>query len=146
MSSELTFRTATLSDIEQIGRLWNTAGLGGDDEYNRHEMTVRLAEDDGFFIVGVDADDPGTIRAVAMGCNDNHRGWVKRVAVDPEIRGAGVGRALIAELERRFLAGGVDQLRLGVYDDNKTALAFWESLDYTELPEIHYFTKDLRQQ
>ena len=140
----LTYRAATLDDISEIGRLWNIAGLGGADDYNEHEITVRLAEDDGLFIVGFDRSEPATLRAVAMGCNDNHRGWVKRVAVDPSLRGAGVGRELIAELERRFVDAGIEQLRLSVYDDNTTGLAFWEALDFVELPEIRYFTKDLR--
>ena len=145
MRHALTFRTANTDDINEISRLWNIAGLGGDDAYNSHEIAVRLREDDGLFIVGFDPDSPHVLRAVAMGCNDNHRGWVKRVAVDPALRGAGVGRALIDELEKRFVAAGIEQLRLSVYEDNETALAFWESMDFVELPEIRYFTKDLRQ-
>ena len=143
MSAELTFRTATAADTDEISRLWKVAGLGGDDAYNQHEIAVRLREADGLFVVGFDEVD--VLRAVAMGCNDNHRGWVKRVAVDPAVRGRGVGRSLYAELERRFIDAGIEQLRLSVYDDNTTALAFWESMDFVELPEIRYFTKDLRE-
>ena len=146
MRHALTFRTANTDDIDEISRLWNIAGLGGDDAYNSHEIAVRLREDDGLFIVGFDPDSPDVLRAVAMGCNDNHRGWLKRVAVDPALRGAGVGRALIDELEKRFVAAGIEQLRLSVYEDNETALSFWESMDFVELPEIRYFTKDLRQE
>jgi hypothetical protein len=37
----------------------------------------------------------------------------------------------------------VTKLRLAVFDDNRRALSFWRELDYVELPEIHYFTKEL---
>lgn len=142
MSPTVTYRSATTADVEEIIRLWGGVGLGGDeDDYNRNEALTRLAADDGFFVVGEIAS--GVLGAVAMGCYDNHRGWVKRVAVAPELQGGGVGRSLIAELERRFLAAGIDQLRLSVWADNTQGGAFWESLDYVELPDIRYFTKDL---
>lgn len=81
--------------------------------------------------------------AVAMGCYDGHRGWMKRVAIDPSVQGNRLGRELVAEVERRFLEAGVTQLRLAVWGDNDGARNFWREIDYVELPDIHYFTKKL---
>ncbi|MDQ3974232.1 MAG: GNAT family N-acetyltransferase [Actinomycetota bacterium] len=52
------------------------------------------------------------------------------MAVDPAYRRAGVGRALVAELEARLDGRGAPQVNLLVFDDNADALAFWRRLGY----------------
>lgn len=108
---------------------------------DRAEITERLREDDGFFVVGL-ADD-GSLRSSVMGCYDNHRGWIKRMVVDPALRRSGEGRQLVAELEQRFLAAGITKMRLAVIEENETAGHFWESLGYGEMKNIRYFTKTI---
>ena len=134
------YRAATLDDVEAIAELWESCGLGAGAAVDRAEISARLRDDDDFFVLGHDGDD---LIAAVMGCYDGHRGWVKRVAIDPTRRRDGLGRDLVAELERRFLAAGISKLRLAVWAENESALAFWNALDYVELPDIHYFTKDL---
>lgn len=136
----LRFRSAQPVDVDSICRLWKAAGVGSRPTTDRAEIDERLRAEDGFFVIAeVDALPVG----VAMGCYDNHRGWLKRVAVDPAHRGHGIGRRLVDEVEQRFLAAGVTKLRLAVWDDNSDAVAFWTALEYVELPEIRYFSKDL---
>jgi len=134
------FRTASRDDIPRIIELWDVCGLASGVEQDTREIEERLREPDGFFVLG---EIDGMLVASAMGCYDNHRGWVKRVAISPEQRGKGLGRMVVDELERRFLAAGISKLRLAVWDDNESALEFWNRMQYVELPEIRYFTKDL---
>jgi ribosomal protein S18 acetylase RimI-like enzyme len=134
------YRTATSDDTDAICGLWSAAGLGAGHGVDSAEIAERLKNDDGFFVVG---EDEGRIIAGAMGCYDDHRGWMKRVAIDPSQQGKGVGRHLVEEVERRFLDAGVTQLRLAVWDENRAALSFWRELDYVEIPEIRYFSKEL---
>ncbi len=134
------YRVATSADVDAIMELWAACGLGSGAAVDRTEITTRLASEDDFFVLGHDGDD---LVAAVMGCYDGHRGWVKRVAIEPTRRRDGLGRELVSELERRFLAAGISKLRLAVWRENDGALAFWEALDYVELPDIHYFTKDL---
>ncbi len=134
-------RSASVDDVEEILAVWSAAGLGGGAEVDRAEALERLREDDGFFVVG---EMDGSLVAVAMGCYDNHRGWLKRVAVHPEHRGNGFGRAIVDAVEQRFFDAGVVHLRLSVFEDNEAGLAFWNGMAYEELPTIRYFTKDLR--
>jgi len=137
----VTYRSATADDIDAVVALWATCGLGSGVDVDRREIIERLREDDGFFIVGL-ADD-GSLKSTVMGCYDNHRGWIKRMAVDPAHRRSGEGRGLVAELERRFVAAGITKLRLSVYEQNETAGEFWEALGFSELEEIRYFTKTI---
>lgn len=135
------FRAVSSSDTDAIIRLWEDCGLASDRQQDRQEIAERLREEDGFFVLG---EIDGELVASAMGCYDNHRGWVKRVAIAPTRQGRGLGRLLIAELERRFLAAGISKLRLAVWDENAAGVEFWNRMAYTELPEIRYFSKDLR--
>lgn len=138
----VSFRSARHDDVDAICVLWEAAGLGGGRDVDRAEITERLKNDDGFFVIAELVGHGGMV-AVAMGCYDDHRGWMKRVAVHPDERGSGFGRLLVNEVERRFRDAGVTKLRLAVWDENRAAVAFWEELDYVELPEIRYFTKTL---
>jgi len=141
MTDPLTFRRAAPADVDAIIEMWDGSGLGAGVEADRIEALERLREDDGFFIVGV--DDLGAVRSSAMGCYDNHRGWVKRVVVDPDFRRTGEGNRLIIELERRFRDAGITKLRMAVWRQNESAGAFWEAQGYEELVDIRYFTKSL---
>lgn len=136
----LTFRAVTPDDIEFVVDLWDRCGLGGGADVDRAEIRDRLRNDDGFFVLG---EIDGRPVASAMGCYDDHRGWVKRVAIDPALQRRGLGRRLVDELERRFLDAGITKLRLAVWDHNGDGLEFWRELAYVELTDIHYFSKDL---
>jgi ribosomal protein S18 acetylase RimI-like enzyme len=80
---------------------------------------------------------------VVMGTFDGRRGWIFRLAVDPAAQGRGVGRRLVEELERRFLAMDVRRIRLLTLSDNRGGRAFWRSVGYEEFPGIVMFSKDL---
>lgn len=134
------FRSVSSSDTEAIVQLWEDCGLASNPHQDHQEISERLREEDGFFVLG---EIDGELVASAMGCYDNHRGWVKRVAIAPTRQGRGLGRLLVAELERRFLAAGISKLRLAVWDENSSGVEFWNRMEYTELPEIRYFSKDL---
>lgn len=136
-----TYRNAAASDLEALLTLWAACGVGGGAEVDRAEISERLREDDGFFVVGVGND--GILRSSVMGCYDNHRGWIKRMVVDPGLRRSGEGRRLVVELEQRFLAAGITKMRLAVIEENETAGHFWESLGYGEMENIRYFTKTI---
>ena len=143
IGAPIVFRSATAHDVDAICDLWDAVQLGGGRSVDAGEIRERLLAADDLFVVGERTRVDGLV-AVAMGCYDNHRGWLKRVAIHPSEQGSGLGRQLIDELERRFLAAGITKLRLAVWDHNEAGVAFWSELGYTELVDIRYFTKDLQ--
>lgn len=66
----------------------------------------------------------------AMGGFDGHRGWVYYVAVLPEHRRRGVGRALMQRIETELAARGCPKINLQVRDSNRRAAAFYRCLGY----------------
>jgi len=59
---------------------------------------------------------------------DGHRGWVYYLAVAPDRRRGGLGRALMAAAEAWLRARGAPKIQLMVRGDNAAALGFYEAL------------------
>jgi ribosomal protein S18 acetylase RimI-like enzyme len=89
----------------------------------------KLAHGDGLFWL---AERDGRVVGSAMAGWDGHRGWLYSVGVHPEARGAGVGRALVAEAERALRALGCPKVNLQILSGNGPAREFWRRLGYAE--------------
>ena len=61
---------------------------------------------------------------------DGHRGWVNYLAVAPASRRAGVGRALMTEVERVLGEAGCPKINLQIRGTNHAAVSFYEALGY----------------
>ena len=70
--------------------------------------------------------------------HDGHRGWVYYVAVDPDHRQKGHGRAIMNAAEDWLRQAGIAKLQLLVRFDNAKVQAFYESIDYDEQERIVY--------
>ena len=57
---------------------------------------------------------------------------IRSVEVLPLFRGAGIGTAIVRELERRAVARGYTQVSLGVMPENVGARNLWHRLGYKE--------------
>ncbi len=80
--------------------------------------------------------DGGAIVATAMVGHDGHRGWVYYVATDPEHRGKGHGRAIMAAAEDWLRQTGIAKMQLMVRRENAAAGAFYQSIGYAEAQTI----------
>jgi ribosomal protein S18 acetylase RimI-like enzyme len=79
-----------------------------------------------FLVARLDGDLAGT----AMAGFDGHRGWVHYVAVSPQQRRHGVGRALLEQAERRLRAAGCAKINLQVRAGNEGVVPFYQALGY----------------
>ena len=143
MAGPVAFRRAVATDVDAILALWRVGGVDHDDAVDRDEIVTKLDHDGDLFVVAMRDDK---LVASVMGTYDGHRGRVKRCVVDPNEQGSGVGRQIVAELERRFLARGITELRLEVWADNIGAQAFWSTMGWEHLEDIRYYTRSLRSE
>lgn len=141
---DVQFRSATAGDVDAVLDLWRRGGVDHDPEHDRDEIVTKLDFDPDLFVVAEVPGGAGEIVASVMGTYDGHRGRVKRCVVDPSRQGTGLGRRLVAELERRFLERGITELRLEVWADNVAGQAFWTSMGWEHLADIRYYTRSLR--
>jgi ribosomal protein S18 acetylase RimI-like enzyme len=84
------------------------------------------------------ARDDGVIVATVLVGHDGHRGWVYYLAVDPDHRHKGYGRAMMDAAERWLREAGIEKLQLMVRPDNKSVKNFYQSLGYAEQERIIY--------
>lgn len=131
-------RTLTLADFDEADALWRrTAGVG---PVPREEIARLLEAAPDPVLV---AEEDGRIVGAIIGTDDGRRGWIFRLAVDESKRGAGIGRALVDEVERRLAARGINHVRLLVLTDNEVGLGFWAHAGYDRFDDIVMFGKDI---
>ena len=141
MASPVAFRSAGVEDVDAILTLWQLGGIDHDEVGDRFEIVTKLDYDADLFVVAARDDK---VVASVMGTYDGHRGRIKRCVVDPAEQRSGVGRQVVAELERRFVARGITELRLEVWADNTGAQTFWSTMGWEHLEDIRYYTRSLR--
>jgi ribosomal protein S18 acetylase RimI-like enzyme len=76
----------------------------------------------------------GLARRIRTGPPARPRFGVLAIATDPQVRGAGAGRALMAEAETRAVATGHDHMVLTVHPENSRAVRFYEQLGWRRDP------------
>ncbi|MEP6617825.1 MAG: GNAT family N-acetyltransferase [bacterium] len=81
--------------------------------------------------LAVAADAP--IGCVALREIDNGAGEVKRMFVDAEWRGRGVGRSLLGTLIAGARSRGYETLRLGTLADMEVAQGLYQSIGFTQV-------------
>jgi ribosomal protein S18 acetylase RimI-like enzyme len=72
---------------------------------------------------------------------DGRKGWINRLAVDPDERRKGIGRKLIEEAEQLLRARGSRITGALVEADNFPSLALFEKSGYTVHRNILYLTR-----
>ena len=115
------------ADADEVVALWKAAGLvrPWNDPHRDIERKKTVQRD--LFLVAVEDD---SILGAGMAGYDGHRGWVNYLAVRPDARQVGIGRALMAEFESRLLALGCPKVNLQVRAGNDDVLAFYARLGY----------------
>jgi ribosomal protein S18 acetylase RimI-like enzyme len=121
------------ADVEAVIALWQRCGLTR--PWNDPAADIALARRDANSTVLVGRAD-GAIAATAMVGHDGHRGWVYYVAVDPDRRIKGLGRAIMDAAEAWLRAAGVPKLQLLVRRENSKAGAFYRSIGYEEADTV----------
>jgi len=117
------------ADTETVVALWERCGLTRPWNDPRRDIERKLTVQRELFLVGVDHEE--ALVATAMAGFDGHRGWVYYVAVEPDRRGEGFGRQLMAQVERSLEAMGCPKANVQVRTGNERVRAFYERLGYT---------------
>jgi ribosomal protein S18 acetylase RimI-like enzyme len=118
----------------QVIALWETV-FGYEDSHNKPGLAIdmKLAAPDGLFFVAV-VDD--TVVGTVLAGYDGHRGWLYAVAVHPQHRKQGLGKALVRFAEQALTALGCLKINLQIISENASAAGFYESMGYAVEPRV----------
>lgn len=133
--STLAVRPAVDDDTTQLVALWERCELTR--PWNDPQADIVRARSGPASDVLVGCEGDRLVASVMIG-HDGHRGYVYYVAVDPERRKAGYGRAMLAAAEDWLRERGIEKLQLLVRPGNAEAQAFYEAIGLEETPRVIY--------
>ncbi len=140
----LAIRAVTAADTDAVVDLWRLVFPEYGDPARpqrdpRASVARKLAFGDGLFWL---AEQDGRVVGTTMAGYDGHRGWLYSLGVHPDVRRAGVGRALLERAERSLAALGCPKVNLQVFAANAEAQRFWRAAGY-ERDDVVSFGKRL---
>ncbi len=134
-----------VTEYEEVLALWQRAGLPTRPEGRDAPAAVQRQLEMGMQrIVGL---RQGTrLVAVVILTHDGRKGWINRLAVDPECRRKGLARQLVAEAERWFTQDlGLEVWAALIESENEASLALFDSIGFAHY-DIVYVSRRVRSQ
>jgi ribosomal protein S18 acetylase RimI-like enzyme len=133
-------RHLTITDYENIINLWSRAKLpfkpNGRD--SKEAIRAQMKTNPDFFLGAF--EDNRLIGVAIISC-DMRKGWINRLAVDPEYRRRGVAEALIVESEKILRKHGIRIICALIEEYNIASKRLFKKLGYVEHRNIIYFSK-----
>jgi len=133
-------RKLTIRNYEEIIKLWSRAKLPfkpkGRD--SRDAMAAQMKANPDFFLGAF--EDSRLVGVVILSC-DLRKGWINRLAVDPNHQRHGIAKALVDEAEKVLRKHGAKIFCALVEDDNVASKEFFKKCGYVEHRDIIYFSK-----
>lgn len=133
-------RPLTIDDYELIIELWSDAGLPFKPEGrdSREMMGTEMLLPQTVFL-GLFEDE--RMLAMGLGNYDGRRGWVNRVAVDPDRRGEGLAGKIIELIEENLKEQGAVVLCALIEDINYPSISCFQKHGYVCEENFKYFAK-----
>jgi ribosomal protein S18 acetylase RimI-like enzyme len=117
------------TDTERVIELWDRCGLLRPWNDPWKDVSRKLQVQRELFLVG---EIDGQVVAVVMAGYEGHRGWVNYLAVEPDRQGQGLGRQMMAAVERDLAGRGCPKVQLQIRRGNLDVVAFYRELGYDE--------------
>ena len=128
------------TDYDDITSLWDRAGLPyrlqGRD--SREAMTMEFKRMETAFIGMYDGE---RLIGAVIATSDGRKGWINRLAIDPDYRGKRLAAVLIDESERFLKDQGIKVVAALIEDENLPSIAAFEKSGFIYHPDIFYFSK-----
>lgn len=135
-------RKLEISDYNDLMNLWQKCGLPckpkGRDSHGK--MTVEFKRDEtciwGMF-------DNSKLIGTIVGTSDGRKGWINRLAIDPDYQGQGLAVILIEKCEKFLFELGLMIIAALIEDYNNSSKSLFSKAGYKFGDDVHYFSKRL---
>ena len=133
-------RRLTIDDYEAMLTLWQRAGLHSirpEGRDSRSEFEKQFAG--GQIAIGLEED--GQLIGVVLATHDTRKGWINRLAIDPDHRRKGYGEQLVQAAEDALHGAGLHLIAAFIEEGNTASLTLFEKLGYAAHQHITYVSK-----
>ena len=133
-------RCLTIDDHAAILALWQRAGLHSirpEGRDSRSEFEKQFAG--GQIAIGLEEDD--RLIGVVIVTNDTRKGWINRLAIDPDYRRKGYGEQLVLASEDVLHDAGIHLIAALIEEGNVASLTLFEKLGYATHQHLYYVSK-----
>jgi GNAT superfamily N-acetyltransferase len=137
--NQATIRPLRSYDVKLLHKLWKAAGL----PFRPHgrDREDRLGDHlDGPQIGAWGAFISDVLVAAAIISNDGRKGWIERVATQPQHRKTGLARALVAAAVQSLKDDGALVIAALVEEENTPSRRLFESLGFVDSPTLLYYS------
>ena len=127
-------------DYDRIIELWERSGLAFRPQGRDSLQAFKAQLESGVqYVLGAVIDD--RLVGVVLVTHDSRKGWINRLAVDPDFRRQGIGTDLIVAAEDRLQQAGIDIIAALVLEPNLVSQAVMENAGYVVDKKVLYFSK-----
>lgn len=137
---DLRIRAAAPADLDAVLAFWKAAAEGTSITDDRDGIEGLVARDPGALML---AERGGEVVGTVIAGFDGWRCHLYRLAVHPDQRRLGIGRALIAAAEERFVRLGGRRGDAMVLDHNERAHRAWQAAGYAPQGQWNRWVKRL---
>lgn len=134
-------RAAGLDDVAAVLAVWAEARSAAAQTPDEPDMVELLLERDPGALLVAELD--GEIVGALIAGWDGWRGNVYRLAVLPQHRRKGIGRALVEAGHERLVALGAHRITALVGGEEGAAHGLWRALGYKRDEFVHRFVRNL---
>lgn len=137
--NEIVTRNAVHTDVDALIAFWSVAGENSGRPSDRPEPVHRLIDRDPEAVLLAELD--GRIVGTIISGWDGWRANLYRLAVDPGLRGRGLGRTLLGLAEERLRKLGAERFCAMVLEENELGQGLWRSAGYQAQAEWRRWVK-----
>jgi len=133
-------RRLTITDYDDLVQLWSRAKLPFKPKVrdSKKAIAAQMSTNPEFFLGAFDKNR--LVGAVIVSC-DGRKGWINRLAVDPDFRRLGIAKALITDSENMLRKNGIRLFCALIEEDNTLSKKLFKKCGYVEHHDITYFSK-----
>lgn len=123
----MNIRSFQLSDANRVTELLQVALSEDCYENTMGPFARQLSWDSDLIMV---AETDGELVGALIGTIDQNQGYIYRIAIHPDARRRGVGKALVKAVEKRFQQRKVTRVWVAGDEHNKAAMPLYEAMGY----------------
>jgi ribosomal protein S18 acetylase RimI-like enzyme len=141
MAMSIEILPMAVDDLEAVAVVWNaTEGVGMNESDGPEQLRGFLDRNPGLSLIA--RDGSRLVGAVLCG-HDGRRGFLYHLAVLPEYRNRGLGRAMVERCLKSLSMLGLLRCNILIYVDNHSGEQFWKKAGWYDRSELKLLQRDI---